>query len=171
MKSRFVLHSRNPRVLKVSDVVVDTNVLEHTLNRAEERQEHAARFLESLADSEVAICFDTGLHPVEAHNTSRIYAEYLDRLRGSPPLRIVGHKLRSRQFQVLSDNASDTLSDAMRGTVNNSTDRVFVSVAENSETGVLVSHDYNDFPNEFRDQVEDCCEVTVVEAKDVRFGN
>lgn len=155
----------------MSDVVVDTNVLEHTLNKTEDRQEDAARFLDSLAESEVDLCFDTGLHPIEANNNSRIYTEYLNRLRGSPPLQVVGYKLRSREFSVVTDNTSDDLTDLMKIFVDDGTDRAFAGVAENSKSGVLVSHDYNDFPEEFRDQADDCCEVTVVEAQDVEFTN
>jgi hypothetical protein len=131
----------------LADVVVDTNVWAHADNPNEPRQTDAIAFLTDLLGGTTEVCVDPGFSLVESENRSKIGSEYLAHLSALP--------FASATLATLSNSGrvsfvSTAVPDRVRRIINrvicDSSDRVFVKVAHNTNSGVLCSHDYTHMP-------------------------
>jgi len=156
--------------MPVYDMVIDTNVLMHASNPNEGRFEHAVQFLERLLQVATLLCVDEGFDVLEAKNRSLIGAEYLNNLvHGALGHTVVTHLAKSGRMSVVPRQASRPQTRVVTQMIRKPRDRTFVRVAINSRDHVFVSHDYNDFSNEKRQDIQASLGVTMPDAQQA-FG-
>src|SRR5689334_4111585 len=128
-----------------SDLVIDTNVLLHAENHAEQRQAAALELIQCLLASNIAICVDEGFDPDQARNRSAIAGEYLLRLRfGSIGLNLVSTLASTGRVRQLPRRPETAKARRINQLLRNTYDRAFLGVACNSQDKILVSHDFED---------------------------
>lgn len=134
------------------DLVVDTNVLLHASNPAEDRFNDAQAFLEVLLDSVAIMCVDKGYTLDTARNRSQIMAEYLTHLRaGTLGFQVVQTMAANERIRGVERHIEPREAKKIKQAVWDRTDRVFVKVTLNTEERTLVSHDFQHFPLDARD--------------------
>lgn len=127
----------------LSDVVIDTNVLVHSINSGVSYYEDSKRLVEKMLLAETSLCFDEGVDCTEADNKSAVYSEYLDKLRvpGTLPRILLETCLRSGRFAEVSA-PEKSIRDKIREQLGSERrDRTFLGVAHGSRERTLVSHD------------------------------
>jgi hypothetical protein len=149
----------------LADVVIDTNVLMHAQNPAEERCADSRRLLESLLAAATMLCVDEGFADSEAANRSHIGTEYLQTLRaGSLPLVIIAVLGTQGRIRQVPKCTPQRVAKRINQLLRNKADRIFLSVAFNSGEKTLVSHDYKDFQVPKRRDIAGELGVNVTEA-------
>lgn len=130
-------------------LVIDTNVLEHADNPNEPRYEEAIEFLNHIqTDLEEFIYVDHSLSPDE----SFILNEYRDRLvPGNYGYTIFLLLIQQGRITPISRSVNGTVAKKIRKWAHKPVDVIFVKVTYNSSEKILVSHDYDDFPQKARD--------------------
>ncbi len=130
----------------IPDVVIDTNVLVHAGNPDQTYFEDAVNFLNKFMKKLTLICVDEGFDIDETKNKSLIGNEYLNHLRFGSFGYIVIFQLASRlRIKECSRNAVASKRKLINQMIRKPRDRTFLRVASNSDSEVLVSHDYEDF--------------------------
>ena len=133
------------------DIVIDTNVLMHAGNPNEPRFGSANKILDLVQESITLLCIDRGFDINETKNRSIIGREYLDNLSfGSKGYAVIVYLLTRQRVVEKDKNPSTREKRIIRTNIRNARDRVFAGVTCNSESRVLVSHDYKDFPGQIR---------------------
>jgi hypothetical protein len=150
----------------LADIVVDTNVFVHANNPENSYSDESKAFAHTLLAADTALCLDEGFAADEARNRSRIAAEYWQHL--SPGM--LGHEViqtlaaarRVRTVELPTDqNDKRTI---RRLVPRDATDRAFLGTAIRSDDRVLVSHDFDDFSDDVRDEAEAEWHMRFVEA-------
>ena len=149
----------------IADIVLDTNVLVHAENPAEQRCEASRCLLQRMLLVDTHLCVDEGFHLIEAMNRSRISSEYLGHLRfGSMGFAVVAQLAAAGRIKVLSPKPGAAVAKRIRQLIRNTTDRVFLAVSYASNEKLLVSHDYVDFQETKRETLRREFGVAVIEA-------
>jgi hypothetical protein len=152
------------------DLVVDTNVLVHAENPGEERCNDSRNFLWALYGAEALVCVDKGFSLDDAQNRSFIGREYLDNVPyGSLAFAVVRELAQLNRIRFLEKRAPQPEQQRIEQMIYKTTDRVFLAVACNSVSRVLVSHDFEDFPLQRRSQISSELDVDILEACEVVF--
>ncbi len=129
-----------------NDIVVDTNVLLHAEDTRSVRCEHSLAFLRSLLLTDTQLCIDEGFSLSSSENTSHIASEYLEHLAfGAYGLYVVAELARNLRVNEVRKSAPYEKSRRINQLIRKPKDRVFLSVAYNSHSKVLVSNDFEDF--------------------------
>lgn len=149
------------------DLVVDTNVLVHANNEAEDRQLSSLEFINYLLDSTELICIDEGFDMDEGQNRSYIGHEYLKHLRnGDPGYTLIVRLAQSKRISEISRTTSAQTTKKINQCLANNHDRVFIKVATNSTSKILLSHDFADFSVDKRTHIRKTFGVKVIEASE-----
>lgn len=157
----------NEGSLMLNDIVVDTNVMVHAQTPGEARYVDSLTFLGTLLKTATVLCVDNGFSVDPAQNRSLIAAEYIDKLRfGSfamnALIKMAGQR-RVKEVPRLSNRA--TVRWIVQH-VRKPRDRTFLNVAHNSDEGVLVSHDFQDFQQAKRKSIRKKIGVRVLVAEE-----
>ena len=151
-----------------TDLVVDTNVLVHAQNPSEQRCNDARTLLHRLLNDDTALCVDEGFNPDEALNRSSIGAEYVEHIRaGTLPYTVIAQLAMSGRVVQKPKRAPRREQKLIEQMIRNRTDRVFLGVAFNSISKVLVSHDFTDFQIQKRPSIRRALGVDVLEAAEI----
>jgi predicted nucleic acid-binding protein len=152
----------------LSDLVIDTNVMIHAQNPAEQRCSASQALLQCMLDTDVSLCVDEDFSPDSATNRSFIGHEYITHIRfGSLPYVVIVKLAGSSRIKLLSKRAPRREQKLIRQLVRDTIDRIFLGVAFNSESQILVSHDFTDFQVDKRRVIHDQLDVAVVEASEI----
>ena len=150
------------------DVVVDTNVFLHAQNPSEIRFDAARTFLTSLLAADTMLCVD-GVFDLSAPHLSLICHEYLSHIPPTGP----GYAILVRLLQtdrVQMNVSTKVLPSSRRRVVSliphDPRDRTFVFVASNSQERILVSHDWVDYTEYVRREIEKLLGVVIEEASE-----
>lgn len=143
-------------------LVIDTNVLEHADNPQELRYESSIAFLNHIraATGEV-IYVDESLSP----NESFILNEYRNRLvPGNFGTTVLLLLTQQGRVTPIKRAVPATITKKIKKWAHKPVDVIFLKVAYNSNEKILVSHDFEDFPQKARDFFLDEINVDVVTA-------
>ena len=150
------------------DLVVDTNVLVHASNDAEERQADSVQLITYLLGSTELICVDPGFDIDETFNKSYVGYEYLKHLKnGMLGYAFVVQMAQSRRISEVSRQVNAHTSKAINKCMSNNHDRVFIKVAMNSNDKILLTHDFTDFAVKKRTHLKTTFGIDVLVASDV----
>jgi len=142
---------QRPKGPKAVDVVIDTNVLVHAKNPAVWSHDDAKSFLVALLAGQAKWCMDEGFSWNEADNQSFIYSEYRRKLIPTDLGLSVLAKLARTRRVAIAPKCSRDVRDRIRALVPaNPVDCRFAQTAAESQSGMLVSHDVQDFPDRVR---------------------
>ncbi len=149
----------------VEDLTIDTNVFLHSVDIRQEHRPACQELLNKLLSGNAQLCIDEGFDIVESRNRSKIGSEYHQHLRFVHPAFaiIVALGTRGRIAQCATEVPQATKRLLIK-LISNKTDRVFVKVAYNSRSRVLVSHDFEDFQINKRHVIMQKCQVDIVTA-------
>lgn len=148
------------------DIVVDTNVLVHAANAANEHYDASVALLRAVIDSDTQLCFELGAAAVEAANRSRILSEYWEYVPSSSfPAIVLATLLQRGQWHCVVHQVPDGVRRCINQHVFDPTDRIFARVAHNSIEHVLVTHDGAAFPPGSCDVLRRHCGLTVLPAE------
>lgn len=148
-----------------ADVTIDTNVLLHSCNPNEQRQQDSVSFLNNLLQSPVSLAIDPGFSTDPALNTSLIGAEYLAKLvPNTLPSYVVMQLALTGRVSVIPASLTPQLNKKLSQMIKNKRDRTFVKVSANSNSRRLVSHDFKDFPSSARRSVQAVFGVNMLDA-------
>jgi len=149
------------------DLTVDTNVLLHSCNAIEPRHAYSVDLLRRLlACPTTKLAIDEGFSTDQAANTSLIGGEYLAKIvPGSLPSVVLQQLALTGRIAITARSISAQNSNKLNQLVANKRDRTFVKVCANSKGGILVSHDFLDFPKATRKSLEKIFEIGIKDAK------
>ena len=150
----------------VLDVTLDTNVLEHAENPGNAYQDLCIAYLESLLrdDCETKWCLEYGFSPDESKNRCRLYSEYKGRLDvSSLGMAVLAELAKRDRINSVVPAARSTREKVRRLKIEDGNDRRFLMVAANSESKILVSHDFTDFTDDVRAKSEERLNVSIIE--------
>ena len=145
------------------DLVIDTNVLVHASNPGESRQQECIDLINYLLESSEQICLDEGFDFSENLNKSHIGYEYIKHLKHG----MLGHVLivsmaQSKRVVEVSKTVPAGIAGKINQSIVNKHDRVFIKVALNSESRILISNDFTDFSKSKRKHIRKEIGVQVV---------
>ncbi len=145
-------------------LVIDTNVLEHADNPNEPRYDDTVAFLNYIQISiEDIIYVDESLSPDE----SFILNEYRSRLvPGNYGHTILLLLIRQERIASISRSVLGTITKKIIKWAHKPVDVIFVKVAFNSNEKILVSHDYEDFPQKARNNFLKEIQVDIISASE-----
>lgn len=151
----------------LNDIVIDTNVLLHAQNPNEKRFEDSSNFINKMLEEKTSLCVDEGFSENESKNKSIIGCEYLSNLQfGSIGLNLIVQLAHQQRIKQLTKRAPERIVRKINQLIRNKKDRVFLSVAYNSDEKTLVSHDYIDFYKTKRRFISTNLQIQVIEACD-----
>lgn len=151
----------------LTDITIDTNVMLHAQNPDEQRSSESNTLLQNMLKSQTFLCVDEGFHVDELRNSSFIGKEYLDKLRiGSLGYAVVAKLGSEFRIKPLPRLAPRPQKKKINQLIRNKRDRIFLSVAFNSEDQKLVSHDYNDFQESKRLTIRTELSVDIIDANE-----
>jgi predicted nucleic acid-binding protein len=151
----------------LGDLVLDTNVLLHAGDPRQGRQASAQKLFAKLKTTTTKACVDEGYDQDPARNRSLIGAEYMQHLRqGSVGYALIQFLAVNGRIAVLSRHAPAQIKKQISQMIRNVRDRTFLGVAYNSQSRLLVSHDFQDFDIGKRARLRRDMGVQVVEAQD-----
>lgn len=131
----------------LDDVVVDTNVFQHSADERQRMRVAARQFLIRLLAGKANLCIDEGFDLDESKNKSKIGCEYIANLRfvdsAFQILAALGAKGKIRRIKRTSEPG---ICKKIRILIHNKTDRTFIRVTYASRSQTFVSHDFEDFP-------------------------
>lgn len=149
------------------DLVVDTNVLCHAQNPAEERFQAAQELLSALLECATDICVDEGFDLDETKNRSFICSEYLRRLvPGSAGFHFLVFVATHKRVKQLPRRPEPRAKKFVERVIRKKPDRIFLGVACNTLSMTLVSHDLEDFDPAKRVAIRRELGVAVIEASE-----
>lgn len=155
----------------MEEAVIDTNVFLHASNPMEERMQPARDLLTSMLTSPTKLCVDEGFHLDPLKCESRIFYEYIDKIRHSLfAYPILTYLAQSGYIKQIPRWQDDRLKTVLTEMVKDATDRVFVDIANSSNSKVLITHDYKDFPHDLRDAIHQKFGLCFTEASTVSSG-
>ncbi len=147
------------------DVVVDTNVFVDAGNAGVQRYGAAHKFITSLLAKATDLRVDPGFTNDLATNKSRIVHEYYNNLGpGTPGSAVLGELASSNRIREIENMPLYATRRKVIQWIANTTDRIFLCVAIESDELVLVSHDYQDFQVNKRRKIRREFGVDVIEA-------
>jgi hypothetical protein len=151
----------------LSDIVVDTNVWVHAQLPSEARFESSVLFVTALRDAETVVCIDPEFDFTGAANTSLMGDEYIKHVRATGAgYAVLQFLFANARFVSVSRNVSTRERKIVMELVpRKPRDRTFVKVAYNSTERHLVAHDWQDFRQSVRDELESRLGVIVCEAQ------
>lgn len=148
-----------------SELAVDTNVFAHCYDPRESRCDAALAIVTALRMGAHMLCVDEGFHVVESQNRSKIGSEYIEHLRaGSVGLTLVAFLASSGRVKIVPRRPPLDLNKRLVRLVSDPGDRAFVGVAWHSASRILVSHDFQDFPDSVRDTIAREIGVDIIDA-------
>lgn len=147
------------------DLVIDADVMIQAANPGLGVHADSLTLLTKLRKGETALCVDDGFDPVEAKNTSLIHSQYRGGLPPqSYPLQVLTLLLATGRIKEVP-RAPVAVKNRIRSLVpNNSPDRRYVEVAYASDSLLLASHDYGDFPDHVRQKINDEFSICIEDA-------
>jgi predicted nucleic acid-binding protein len=141
--------------MMVREIVVDTNIFEHSNNEGIWYCATARKFLEVLAESDIEFCMDEGCDVDTSKNKSQIFNEYFERLRnGSFGYGILLKILRRNFNKPIARSQYVKHKKKFEKIVRDKIDRIFLSVAFVSCSKVLMSNDFIDFQRDKRKYIK-----------------
>lgn len=150
------------------DLVLDTNILLHAANPIEARNADCVELLRLFWSNEIKICVDEGFSIEQSRNRSQIGSEYLARvIHGTLGYALILHLAQNQRISIASRKVAETTNRVINRHVRSKNDRIFIKVAHNSSSKTLVSHDFNDIPQQSREQIKRSIEVHIGEARTV----
>ncbi|MGQ3001320.1 MAG: hypothetical protein ACT6UH_00800 [Hydrogenophaga sp.] len=148
----------------LSDITIDTNVLMHACNPKEARCIDALNFLNALIAASTKLAVDQGFSLDSSKNSSKIGHEYLARLSPqSFAAQVVATMAASKRISLIEVNFSAADKRKLNQILSNKRDRTFVLVCAASEGKSFVSHDFGDFPEKKRRELQGHFGVSIVE--------
>lgn len=135
--------------IDLTDVVVDTNVFLHADDPSTPHQSAARELVVALVNGHIALCVDKkNANSGDGDYNSLILAEYAKHVRATMlAFPILQQLLAGRGAKFVPRAVPDGIRKQIRQAVpGNTRDRTFVQTAYNTESGVLASHDFTDFP-------------------------
>lgn len=152
------------------DIVVDTNIFCHANNTGVNFHASAKRFLLRLSNSDTLLCIDEGFDPDEARNRSHIGSEYYNNLRhGSFAYSILLQIIRDKLVKLILKSQYTKHKSKVKRYVRNKTDRIFLCVTLVSNSGVLISNDFNDFQTSKRKFLKQILKVKIFSSEEASF--
>ena len=153
----------------LDDLVVDTNVLVHADNPAEDRHADAVELLNILLEGSTSLCVDEGFDSVESADRSLIVGEYREHLTPvATGMQVLAHLARTGRVKIVPRTAPVAVRKQINQMIRDKRDRTFLVVAHNSSERVLCSHDYVDLASDKRKALrKSIVGVSVEEACDV----
>lgn len=149
------------------DLVIDTNVLVHASNSKEKWQEESVKLIEHLLNSDEVMRVDPVFTGDPSTNTSYVGYEYLKHLRsGMIGYSFISLMAASKRIVPCSRATHSSKTRAINQCMTNNHDRVFIKVAINSDSKILVTHDFTDFAKNKRTYLHQKFELKVIVAKE-----
>jgi len=146
----------------LSDVVIDANILGHSLNPGSGYFDDSVEFLKVLLAASTLICVDRDF-AIGAGNTSLIGQEYLNNVGfGSTATTTLQQLMSSGRVKSVPVNVPSSVRSRIRSLIpRNAHDRRYAQIAYNSDERYLVSHDFDDFPAAVRTDLDRYLGITV----------
>ena len=152
----------------MEDIVIDTNVLMHASNPQEALSGAARQLIHLLLNGTTKIVVDEGFSSDEAKNQSAIGREYLDKIRhGSIAFALIIQLVSEHRITSVKKSAGHKHKKIICQMVRKPVDRIFLSVACNSQERVLVSHDFEDFSEPKRAVFRRVLKIAILRADNV----
>ena len=140
----------------------------HAQNPKERRYNDSLTLISRMINGNVFLCIDEGFSLDSAKNSSFIATEYLDNIRfGSLSFAMLLLLSTSQRIHLLNKRAPRVQQRQIEQLIYNKIDRIFLAVAFNSSSQTLVSHDFIDFSNHNRSNIQIKLGVVIIEAVDV----
>lgn len=148
------------------DLVVDTNVFQHSYDPRQQLRSAAARFFLKLESGQTLLCVDEGFDFDPARNRSLIGHEYVENItHGSPAFAAIVKLGISGRIRKLPRQVNPATNKVICQQVSNKPDRVFLKITFNSQSCTLVSHDFRDFSLRKRELFRKSIGIHIVTAK------
>lgn len=155
----------------MAEITIDTNIFEHADNPQESREQAARELVHLiLEDRDIILCVDSGFDLNPSENESRIGWEYINRLRGNTlGYYVLDWMGRQGRIEPMECDPDQYERQTVRSLISSSgADQKFVLVTLETSTGVMASHDYQDFPTEVRERLKSKLNVHVLDAEQAR---
>ncbi len=154
--------------MALEDITIDTNVLEHANNTQEERCASSIELINYLLTSSELLCLDHQPSREFKIENSIIWNEYTSRLTPG----MLGHTfitrvLSQKRIKPVSRNVNQKARNSFRQNVKKPVDIVFLKVAFNSNSKILVSHDFEDFQIHKRELFNTQLNIQILVAQEV----
>jgi predicted nucleic acid-binding protein len=138
----------------MGDIVIDTNVLEHTFNPKNKYHQSANEALNLIKQKDIYICVDDVFDLDSSENTSIIGHEYIERIRADKDAYIfLLDRIINGKYKQIFKKDFKHVKQKLRKKNIKSHDIVFVMVACGSDDKTLVSNDYEDFSSDTKRDV------------------
>lgn len=140
----------------MDDLVIDTNVLVHTQNPECQYFSPAVDFVGKIISSNTYLCVDNGFDLDESRNRSLVCHEYLKHLVfGSPGYSLIVAAASNGRISEVDRRAPRAIAKKIdRLLPNNKHDRTFANIAFNSLCKYLITHDFTDFSEDCRQELD-----------------
>lgn len=147
------------------DVVVDTNVFQHSYDPRQPMRVAAKSFLNKLLAGKTELCVDEGFDLDPSRNRSRIGHEYRERITpGSQAYAVIVKLGMSGRIVKIGRAVDNRVGKIIRQLIRKKADHVFVKVTCNSQSHAFVSHDFTDFAEAKRTEFRRRLDIYIVTA-------
>lgn len=153
------------------DLVIDTNILVYLENKDYQFHQHCKEFSECFTQSSFLLCIDEGFDIMESKNNSYIWYEYMKHL----PTGSKGHTFLielARQSRII-ERPKEIKNVTVRKKITQSpikkSDKIFLKIAFNSETKLLVTDEHEDFTIEIRNKFKKEAGVIILHSWETKY--
>ena len=146
------------------EIVIDVNVFEHCNNQSCKFGPSSVEMCTKLLDSDLCLCIDDVFNVMESSNTSWIASEYYERIHvGMIGYPILMHLLTNRNVVQIEKSKYLKVKKSIKSKMHHHNDWVYALVAAASVGKLLVTNDYDDFNQSFRQWMKNEHSVSVLD--------